>query len=500
MELESVNAAAHIGSESGAHLHVKEPISNPIGLTNREEVVCVVRSKSHDFDVLSLKEASEDKPKSFQLQCHKATDLSQSILDEFLIDKVPEYLCSSAKKKVHVVVSTRSGTGLALDLYKAVLEPLFSRLGFQSVQESATTSDGQNPATLEGNHYALTVTQDAQSIREFARNLNQSIKKAGEPEIEHTVVLLSGDGGIMEMLNGKKPEDAACTGGTSVPLVAILPLGTGNALFHSLHKGIYGSHGSNQPSALVLGLRTLFKGQQAALPSFRASFSPGSHSIIYTKPGDQLSSGSEEHVEEHTHSVSHLYGAIVASYGFHAQLVWESDTPEYRKHGDKRFGMVAAELLKEGHVYNARVELTPADGSSPRQLERSKHTYVLATIVSNLEKTFTISPASQPLDGKLRLVHFGAVGGQKTMDIMMQAYNEGNHVGMQWTGEDGKVDKVGYDQIKEVKVTSLEENPRWRKVCVDGTIVEIPQGGSMVVRIEDAPHLQILVDASLRRV
>lgn len=206
-----------------------------------------------------------------------------------------------------------------------------------------------------------------------------------------------------------------------------------------------------------------------------------------------------EEVESHADAVSHLYGAIVASYGFHSQLVWESDTPEYRKHGAKRFGMVAQQLLKESHAYNAIVELSGKDGSNVQKLDQDRHAYILATMVSNLEKTFTISPASKPLDGKLRLVHFGAVSGEKTMEIMTQAYNDGKHIGMKWTTEDGKEEGVGYEETSVVKITTLEEDARWRKVCIDGTIVELPQGGSMTIRTEDRPHLRVVVDKSLVR-
>ena len=35
----------------------------------------------------------------------------------------------------------------------------------------------------------------------------------------------------------------------------------------------------------------------------------------------------------------------------------DSDTPELRKYGDKRFQMIAADLLKEPHKYKARVTI-----------------------------------------------------------------------------------------------------------------------------------------------
>jgi len=42
----------------------------------------------------------------------------------------------------------------------------------------------------------------------------------------------------------------------------------------------------------------------------------------------------------------------------------------------------------------------------------------------------------------------------------------------------------------------VEEEERWRKVCVDGTIVEIPRGGYMSVTrgVESDSGFQVLVD------
>lgn len=108
-----------------------------------------------------------------------------------------------------------------------------------------------------------------------------------------------------------------------------------------------------------------------------------------------------------------LYGAVVASYGFHATLVADSDTPEYRKHGDKRFGMVANELLNpdEGksppHAYKADVKIASGNGAL-ELVGNGEHGYVLASLVSNLERIFIVSPESnKKLNGQLRLVHFG---------------------------------------------------------------------------------------------
>ncbi|ETS82351.1 hypothetical protein PFICI_04227 [Pestalotiopsis fici W106-1] len=451
------------------------------------------------YNIFSITEDLNNEEKPFNLTKSQVEHVPQPLLAEFLQDGPPDYLRDAADKKVHVVVSTGSGTGLASKFYNFVLRPLLQELGL---------SERQSAGSENGSPYALLITQDAQSIQRFARDLNISSKVSdGSLRLQHTVILLSGDGGAIELLNGKAPGDddgerIESPSHASLPLVAMLPLGTGNGLFHSVHKPLYAETGDKGPSSLVLGLRTLLRGQARPLPSFKVDFSAGSRTIVYKASGaiagtDGGAASEEVEIKEESDTVSHLYGAIVASYGFHSQLVWESDTPEYRKHGSKRFQMVAAELLKENHAYSASVELTVADGTTRTKIDRQKHAYILSTPLSDLEKTFTISPASKPLDGVLRLVHFGPTSPEKTMEIMMAAYNNGSHVGMTWEADDGKTEQIGYDAIHQVRVTTQEENPRWRKVCIDGTIVEIPQGGTMTVTKEERPHLRLLVHPSI---
>ena len=235
------------------------------------------------------------------------------------------------------------------------------------------------------------------------------------------------------------------------PILSQLPLGTGNALFHSLHRP------STISSIYIQGLRTLLHGTPRPLPMFRAAFSPGSRLI--TNEGR-----TKTPLENNG-----LYGAVVASYGLHASLVADSDTAEYRKHGDKRFGLVARDLM------------FPEDGSTPHaykadvsSLEGTEHGYVLASLVSNLERKFAISPASRPLDGKLRVVHFGALSGSDSMEIMKAAYNDGSHIGMEG---------VGYGVVEKLRIDFKEDESKWRRCCIDGLIVGVEENGWMEVQV-----------------
>jgi len=300
----------------------------------------------------------------------------------------------------------------------------------------------------------------------------------GTPEASRpqTVLLLSGDGGVVDILNGLDTKVPS----PSPPFISILPFGTGNALFHSIHKPFYLPA---SPTPLVLGLRTLWKGTPSPLPTFRASFSPGSKLVRHAGQSDEI-----EHSADEGDKIDSLLGAVVASYGFHSNIVWESDTPEYRKHGAKRFGMVAVKLLQENHAYDASVLVrSPADEDldnfHPLKNAPEKFGYMLVAQVSNLEKTFEISPATRPLDPALRLVYFGPVGGEKTMEIMGAAYAGGQHV---------KMEEVGYEEIGSLEVRVAEEDARWRKVCIDGTIVELEKGGWMRVEKVKEPFLRVL--------
>ncbi|UKZ47313.1 hypothetical protein TrVGV298_001531 [Trichoderma virens] len=405
-------------------------------------------------------------------------------LRDHRISGLPSYLRPvKGKHEVDVVVSTKSGVGLSLQFWQSVLQPLWN-----VVEEHSSEADGwELPNVL--------ITQDAQSVRRFARKVGGSEGKSdGEPTQSRTIVLLSGDGGIVDLINGSSHDEFL---EQRHLLLALLPLGTGNALFHTLHKPLWASKDgkTEDASPLVLGLRTLFNGVSANLPLFRASFSSGSRIVKFTTTTEDASGGdtgsNELHLAKEETRVSQLYGAVVASYGFHSSIVYESDTPEYRVHGDKRFGMVAQELLRESHPYSARVDVRHPSSSHWETIPGDKHAYVLMTPLSNLERTFTISPASKPLDGKLRLVHFGTIGGERTLDVMMKAYDEGKHIGTKW--DDGH--EVRYEEVDEVKVTVLEDDERWRKVCIDGTIVDIPKGGELSVRKEEKSGFQVLVDS-----
>lgn len=107
--------------------------------------------------------------------------------------------------------------------------------------------------------------------------------------------------------------------------------------------------------------------------------------------------------------------------------------------------------------------------------------YILCTLVRNLEEGFTISPDSGPLEGKLRLIGVGDVGAEEVVRIMGLAYKGGEHV---------KDEVVVYEEVEGMRIEfeddeeeeGVEDSGRWRRICVDGTVVECPKGGWVEVR------------------
>lgn len=345
----------------------------------------------------------------------------------------------AATVRPQIIVSVASGTRNAQSFFDTVLQPLLHQLGL-----------------YDGNYDVHHTTSD-QSIIELVR---KQILPAAQNGHDQAIVLLSGDGGMIDIINVlyEQPQ----TTSYRAPAVAILPLGSGNALANSSKAG----------NDSTFGLRPLLSGAPRALPTFKVTLSPGARHV--TNEGqDEVSLPAEE-------GQPVTYGAVVVSWGFHASLVADSDTVEYRKHGAARFQMAAKEALfpadgSPPHAYRGAVKIIPAesDGLSFQPLQDSEYAYVLATYMSQLEAGFTISPSSAPLDGKLYLIDFGALGGNEIMSIMQGAYQGGKHV------DDPR---VHYREIDGLRIEINEDDARWRRVCIDGKIIRVEKNGWVEVR------------------
>ena len=412
-----------------------------------ENIIAVIPKVSGPGDEYSLLYAkpkssqnddSNQFPYSFRFQT--TTNLPQLLIENFKpAERCPWFLkssSSSTEHTAHVIISTGSGTGLASVIWTHLVKLLLNFNGL-----------------TEGEHYTTHSTTSETSVAELTQNL---ILPQANKGIAQSILLLSGDGGIVDIVNALL--SAETTESYKKPTITLLPFGTGNAMANS--SGITGDG--------TLGLRTMMLGSAREVPLFRATFSPGARLLVNQGQDERPLEGVFE-----GKPVAH--GAVVCSWGLHAGLVADSDTAEYRKYGAERFKMAAKEALlpSDGglpHAYKGRVSIRRPNVKEWEEIrcDSNEHGYVLATLVSHLESNFNISPSSKLLDGKLRLVHFGQLSGQEAMEVMGKAYQGGKHV------ED---ERVGYEEIEALRIEFDEDDGRWRRVCLDGKSILVEKTG-----------------------
>ena len=402
---------------------------------------------------------------SYKFENVEVTSLPQSFVNANIISPRFRRLVPSRNStegdgsipSLYVIISIGSGTGEAQEFFDNVVKPALTATGIQTFSYYVHTTD---------------------SNKSIARFITAVIQPRANEGVAQTILLLSGDGGVIDTVNVLL--SSARSGQYVKPEIGLLTMGTGNALANST--------GLN--SDLTRGLRHFFRGQPHPLPTLTATFSPDSELLL-----DE--SRKTEPLAPPASDAGEIYGAVVCSWALHASLVADSDTMEYRKFGSQRFQMAAKELLSPSdgsapHVYQGQITLFKLDenGHEVRQkLSTHEHGYILATLVSKLEEKLTISPLSKPLDGQLRLVRFGAVPSQDVMRILGLAFQGGSHV---------NDEAVGYDTVAGIRIDFDEQDARWRRVCVDGRIVRVGEGGWVEVRKNNSVNvLDIVADLAV---
>ncbi|UPX14691.1 uncharacterized protein EKO05_0005166 [Ascochyta rabiei] len=358
---------------------------------------------------------------------------------------------TSEVRETHVVLSVGSGHQKAAVFYEDCVGPLLATL---------YPNDHQD--------FHVHTTQSATSVTELANDLFFTRANAGTAL---RIIVLSGDGGIIDLVNGLSSHTTSPS--YIAPQVVLVPLGTANALYHSINAG----------KENIWGLTALASSQTRPLPVFTASFSPGARLLTNEARSE------EELPADFSSGQPSLHGAVVCSWGMHATLVADSDTAEYRKFGVERFKMAAKEALypadgSAAHAYKAKVSVLKGETWTP--LEENEHMYILATMVSNLEQPFCISPHSKPLDGSLHLVHFGPTSGDEAMRLMGLAYQGGKHI------EDPTVNYEAIDGLR-IEFDGREGDARWRRICIDGKIVRVEKDGWVELRKDTRQVLDIVV-------
>ena len=408
------------------------------GAEEKKQTTVTLPSFDGTFKLNVLLEQEEDTN-----QPPRLVNISKQAVDS--VNAQPSLPPSSASDlpERHIILSTGSGHQKAESFFQDVVRPILHALH-----------------STEQDNWSLHTTQSVTSILEL---IDRELFPKANKGVKLRIVLASGDGGIVDLVNGLLSKPASSV--YAAPQVVLLPLGTANALYHSVN--------ACTDKESTWGLHALSSISTKPLPVFTATFSPGSRLLV-----DEARV--EEPLPQDGHGNGILHGAVVCSWGMHASLVADSDTAAYRKFGIERFKMAAKEALHPSdgsppHVYRAKVSIL--NGETWQDLEQDEHMYVLATLVSHLEAPFCISPASKPLDGSLHLVHFGPAPGEEAMRIMGLAYAEGKHV------EDAAVQYQAIDGLR-IEFGGKESDGRWRRICVDGKIVRVEGQGWVELRKE----------------
>lgn len=273
-------------------------------------------------------------------------------------------------------------------------------------------------------------TTSADTIAEIAGSL-----KSGD----HSIIMISGDTSVNEFINGLLADQ------TGTITMYFVPFGTGNSL------------------ALSLGIENEFVGIQKALAGasyplnlYKAKLPADCWIVHEGKPIRQLGNS--------------IDFVVVLSWGFHASLVADSDTVELRKYGLDRFKMAAMQNLQCLQKYDATTVLGDNIIEGP-------FAYWLVTPSRKFEPTFEILPLGDIFESSLYLISFKTEGqdGAYIMDIMTQVYNQGSHI---------HNPKVTYTKTTEDEII-LKFNgltPEQRRLCIDGTIVKVPESGEIVIK------------------
>lgn len=132
------------------------------------------------WSLVPVDTASGAKEPPFTLQSTPATNLPSEFLSRHLLQVLPDHL-DLKSTDIYVLISTRSGTGLALDFFNNVLQPLLKAIG------------------LPDSAYTAIQTENAESVKKFAHS---TLLVGAHTDRKQTVLLLSGDGGTVDTVNG----------------------------------------------------------------------------------------------------------------------------------------------------------------------------------------------------------------------------------------------------------------------------------------------------------
>lgn len=262
---------------------------------------------------------------------------------------------------------------------------------------------------------------------------SNSIGKIGSSWDEHedtfsSVIFLSGDTSINEFINGLLK-----TQGVKPVWILPFPCGTGNSLALSIDI-----------NTCADAITKFLTGKSAPLNLYEAQLPTGSY----------LSKGKEKQ------EIRNLYFLVVLSWGLHAALVADSDSPEMRKLGVERFKHAAKTNIDRAITYQGTTEIMGRQIDGP-------YTYWLLCATKKFEPLFTILPLGDVAENSLYMVLVPYMYHNQLMEIMQEVYDGGSHV---------NDERVTYSKVSgSLPLKLLAKSLHNSRLCADGAIILLPE-------------------------
>ncbi|CAO3601203.1 unnamed protein product [Absidia cylindrospora] len=314
----------------------------------------------------------------------------------------------------------------------------------------------------------------ANKVRQQAYELGQHIIQQHHSKTKALILCLGGDGTIHDLINGlldaldeaAAVADTEATTWTSVFQLGVIPAGSGNAFASSLH------------------LHTQDIGQ-AVLRIIHGDLCP--FHLLDVTVGQVTDSDDDDDwtnrvVVSEQQQQRRIF--VVASWGFHAQIVSKSRYLRYIM-GNQRFSLVAMALLFFLHHYKGDVVLKQTrrydrdtqgfvkDGtvtlSSSDPSQAGGFTYFLITKQAALEPGFCITPFASPFDQEMDVMCMRQATAEQLKTVAGLAFQGGKHVDHP---------AVDYYKAQDVYLRVHEATD----LCLDGEI--LPVRAMDVIRIQ----------------
>ncbi|ORZ07103.1 ATP-NAD kinase-like domain-containing protein [Absidia repens] len=374
---------------------------------------------------------------------------------------------------IHPFLNPTSGHQKAVHAWQTTVLPMLQSAGFQSISPVIHTV--------------------AEQVRQQAYELGQQVIRQ-RPKTKALILCLGGDGTIHDLINGlldaldeATTRSAAVAPGdddnnnnafASVFQLGVIPAGSGNAFASSLHL-----HTEDIGQAVL----RIIHGD--CRPFHLLDVTVGQVAPPSSSPEDDAKDWTDRVVMETTPAEQKHRGRrifVVASWGFHAQIVSKSRYLRYVM-GNKRFSLVAMALLFFLHHYKGDVVLkqtrrydratqtfveeeagtTTLSSSDPAQA--GGFTYFLITKQAALEPGFCITPFASPFDHEMDVMCMRQATADQLKTVAGLAFQGGKHVDHP---------AVDYYKTQDVYLRVHEATD----LCLDGEI--LPVRAMDVIRIQ----------------